>query len=71
MCMQKNNIFYTLTVRVVACDEVRTLRLTPMIFHGTSPQGKQSSTTAVAEVQTKKNPEKAIEIGPEKSQQKR
>ncbi len=39
-------------MRVIASDESRTRRLTATKLHGTSPRGEQSSTEAVAEVQT-------------------
>ncbi len=68
--MRETHTFNTLTVQVVACDEARTRQLTATILYGTSPRGEQSSTTAVAKVQTKKSQEKIIEIGQEKLQQK-
>ncbi len=49
-CVQKTNTFNTLTLWVVARDEVTTRRLTVTILHGTSLRGEQSSTSAVAEV---------------------
>ncbi len=39
-------------MRVIASDESRARRLTATKLHGTSPRGEQSSTEAVAEVQT-------------------
>ncbi len=49
--MRKNHTLDTLTVRVVARSEAT-------IFHCTSLRGEQSSATAVAEVQMKRNPGK-------------
>ncbi len=46
------NISFYLSVRVIASDESRARRLTATKLHGTSPRGEQSSTEAVAEVQT-------------------
>ncbi len=39
-------------MRAIASDESRARRLTATKLHGTSPRGEQSSTEAVAEVQT-------------------
>ncbi len=50
--MRKTHKFNTLTVRVIARNEASTRQLTATILHGTSQQGEQSSTIAVAEVQT-------------------
>ncbi len=50
-CMRKPQALNALTVWVFASDETRARRLTAAKLHGTSPQGEQSSTEAVAEVQ--------------------
>ncbi len=50
-CVNPKHIIY-LSVRVIASDESRARRLTATKLHGTSPRGEQSSTEAVAEVQT-------------------
>ncbi len=42
-CMRKPQKLNTLTVRVIARDKSSTRRLITAIFHGTSPQGEQSS----------------------------
>ncbi len=54
-CMQKTQALNALNVWVFASDESRARRLTAAILHGTSPQGEQSSTEAVAEVQMDKS----------------
>ncbi len=51
--MQKTHTLNTLTVRIVAHVKASTRWLAPMILHGTSPQGEQSTATAVAEVKWK------------------
>ncbi len=43
-CMWKPQTFNTITVWVIVSDESRARRLATAIFHGTSPQGEQSST---------------------------
>ncbi len=50
-CMRKPQALNALTVWVFASDETCARRLTAAKLHGTSPQGEQSSTEAVAEVQ--------------------
>ncbi len=50
-CMRKTQALNALTVWVFASDESCAHRLTAAILHCTSPQGEQSSTEAVAEVQ--------------------
>ncbi len=52
--MRKPQTFNALTVWVFASDESRARRLTAAILHGTSLQGEQSSTEAIAEVQMDK-----------------
>ncbi len=50
--MRKTQAQNTLTVWVFASDETRARRYTATKLYGTSPRGEQSSTEAVAEVQT-------------------
>ncbi len=52
--MRKSQTLNALSVWVFASDESRARRLTVVILHGTSQQGEQSSTEAVAEVQMDK-----------------
>ncbi len=56
--MRKTHILDMLTVWVVACNEASARQLAATLFHGASPRGEQSSTTAVAEVQMERNPRK-------------
>ncbi len=67
--MRKTHRLNILTVQVVARDKASTRQLAATILHDTSLQGEQSSATAVAEVQMKRNRRRSIEIGPEALQQ--